>query len=242
MRPPREEVDRKDDQISTNDIRVRRRLVFEEKNRHLYDTEPRHAEQRSERAPFRPRDKEYDTPQQRKTDKQPPRVFTGKAKPEQTERGSDPLTALKFHRHGENMPDNDEQSAKIPRKIGHEHACSRKHDILIHEIGYERGNTALERVAKKRDYAYFQTELTTHIHRAGIPAADLRDIAFFQFRNEQRKIETADKIAYYRPDQKLPPVFRKYKFFHKSSKIRALQGVHQIENDQGKTPVRRSIA
>ena len=216
VRAPRKYVDRKNDKIQAYQVRIHRRIrVTHEEDDHLNNTKPRNAEKRAERPPFGEEDEQHDPPQKHEHYEQPPKAFAGQTYPEQTERGGDPFPALELARSGEDMPDDDEQSAKIPHKIGHQHSRSREHVVLIEEIRDERGQTAFERVAKEGQHAHFQTEFAAHIHRAGVAAADLGNVLMFELGDHSREIETTDKIAYDGDDQKLPPVLRKVELLHK---------------------------
>ena len=65
------------------------------------------------------------------------------------------------------------------------------------------------------DKSDFQTELTAHIHCAGVTAADFGDIALFEFGNKPCEVKATDKIAGKRYHHKLPPLSCNIKCFHK---------------------------
>ncbi len=120
MRAPRQHVQRKNTHIRHYHVWVDcMNTIPQEKKNHLRNAKSRYPQKRTERAPFGKVDKEYDKEQECKSDKYPPRAFASQPKPKQPERGGDSLSPFKFHRHGENMPHDNEESAKVSREIGY---------------------------------------------------------------------------------------------------------------------------
>ena len=216
MSAPRKQIDHQNNHIQAYHIRVHRHIriaAHKQKYDDLQNTQTRYADERAQRAPLREEDEKHDTKQAGEHDQGEPTPIAGKTKPKQSKRGCNPLAAFKLHRDGEDMPDNHEQPTKVAREIGNEHFRAYELIITIDKKANQCGNPTLASVAKKGDHADFEPKFAAHIHRAGVSAANFCDVAFFKLGNEQCEIEAADKIAYDRHNQKLPPILRKVKIF-----------------------------
>ena len=156
MRAPRQYVDCQNKHIQAYQVRVEyTNPIPIKEDTHLDNAKHRHSKKRAERAPFRKEDEEHNSPQKRENDEDKPQIFARKRKPKQAERRGNPLAALELACDGEDVPDNDEQAAKITDKIGNKYFRAHKRRLAIKEEANKRGNAALERVAQEGDEADF---------------------------------------------------------------------------------------
>ena len=206
---PCEYVQQKRHEHDRGKICVVRRAVARNIHGTLPDCKAGSADQRSHRAPFRNKNIQRDQHEKSKTQGKKPRIFAREPKPESSQRGSDTFSASEFIRYGENMPDHHKQPRRIPHQIGDTYFRTRKNVSAKDIMAHKRGNTALERIAEKRNHADFPAEFAAHIHRSGVSAADFRDVPMFLFRDKTREIKTPDEIAHRRDNQYLIPFFRK---------------------------------
>ena len=221
MREPGEEIEREQKHEDSDHPAVFQhsdRTVTEVKHKSLPHGESRNAQKRTHRTPFGQSDiADNDKEKNGEDDEDVPDIIAGETEPEETERRCDPLSALEFHSDRPDMPDNDEEPAKVAHKIGNKHLRSRKHIAAEDEKSDKRRDTALAGIEQEIDKTDLEPELAAHVHRAGIPASDLMDVLMLALRDNDRKIEAADEVADDRHQQKPIPALRKCKLRHSSS-------------------------